>query len=145
MCIQAMPQIRLVQTNNEALVEKIQSSLLHALPLWKNQLVIAVSLHRQKEALEAQRAVADTTNALLTKNAELLRQGSVTIQRESERGLVDVATVRKANEELRATIEEVLRIQEEGRKARTAAEEELAAVEMELRRRMLEAGTGAVR
>jgi uncharacterized protein YaaN involved in tellurite resistance len=145
MCIQAMPQIRLVQTNNEALVEKIQGSLLHALPLWKNQLVIAVSLHRQKEALEAQRAVADTTNALLTKNAELLRQGSVTVQRETERGLVDVATVRKANEELIATIEEVLHIQEEGRKARTAAEQELAAVEMELRRRMLEAGAGAAR
>ncbi|HEX6103081.1 MAG TPA: toxic anion resistance protein [Alphaproteobacteria bacterium] len=138
MTIQAMPQIRMVQTNNEALVEKIQGSLLHAIPLWKNQLVIAISLHRQKEALEAQRAVSDTTNALLTKNAELLRQGSVEVQREAERGLVDIETLRKANEELIATIDEVLRIQEEGRKARAAAEQELTEVEAELRRRLLQ-------
>jgi uncharacterized protein YaaN involved in tellurite resistance len=140
MTMQAMPQIRLVQTNNEALVEKIQGSLLHAIPLWKNQLVIAISLHRQKQAVEAQRAVSDTTNALLTKNAELLRQGSAAVQREAERGLVDVATLRKANEELIATIDEVLQIQEGGRKARAAAEQELAAVESELRRRLLQAG-----
>jgi uncharacterized protein YaaN involved in tellurite resistance len=145
MCIQAMPQIRMVQTNNEALVEKIQGSLLHAIPLWKNQLVIALSLHRQKQALDAQRAVTETTNALLTKNAELLRTGSAEVQREAERGLVDMATLRKANQELIATIQEVLQIQEEGRKARAAAEQELATVETELRHRMLEAKAGAVR
>jgi uncharacterized protein YaaN involved in tellurite resistance len=145
MTMQAMPQIRMVQTNNEALVEKIQGSLLHAIPLWKNQLVIAISLHRQKEALEAQRAVSDTTNALLTKNAELLRQGSAEVQREAQRGLVEIETLRKANEELIATIDEVLRIQEEGRRARAAAEQELANVEAELRRRLMQAGADARR
>lgn len=140
LAIQAAPQIRLNQEGSRTLVEKIQNSILTAVPLWKNQVVIAVSLIRQKKALEIQRRVSDTTNELLRKNAEMLKQGSLSIATETERGVVDLATLKKVNEDLIATIEDVLRIQREGAAKRRAAEAELAAMEGELKDRLKAVG-----
>ena len=113
--IQTAPQIRLIQGNDQNLVEKIQSSILTTIPLWKNQIVIAISLYRQQKAVELQKQVTDTTNELLAKNAELLREGSAKVGREVERGVVDVETLQKVNADLIATLEETIQIQEEGR------------------------------
>jgi len=140
LAIQAAPQIRLNQEGSRTLVEKIQNSILTAVPLWKNQVVIAVSLIRQKKALEIQRRVSDTTNELLRKNAEMLKQGSLSIATETERGVVDLATLKKVNEDLIATIEDVLRIQREGAAKRRAAEAELVAMEGELKDRLKAVG-----
>ena len=118
--VQTAPQIRLIQSNDQNLVEKIQSSILTTMPLWKNQIVIAISLYRQQKALELQQQVSDTTNELLAKNAELLREGSAKVGREVERGVVDVETLRKVNADLIATLEETIRIQDEGRAAAPA-------------------------
>jgi uncharacterized protein YaaN involved in tellurite resistance len=134
--IQSAPQIRLIQNNDQALVEKIQTSILNTIPLWKNQIIIAITLFRQKKALTLQKEVADTTNELLTKNSELLKQSSIEIARESERGIVDIETLQKVNTDLITTIEETLRIQQEGRSKREAAEAELRRMEGELKQKL---------
>lgn len=134
--LQTLPQIRLVQAGNQELAERIQSSILNTIPLWKNQLVLAISLMRQKNMLELQKEVNDTTNELLSTNAELLKQGSVEIARESERGVVDLETLQKVNADLISTIEEVMKIQQEGRSRRRAAEQELLKIEGDLKQKM---------
>ena len=135
--LQTAPQIRLIQNNNQVLVEKIQSSILNTIPLWKNQIVIAISLAKQKNALAVQKEVTDTTNTLLQKNAEMLKTGSIDLARETERGVVDIETLKKVNEDLIATIDETLNIQKEGRIKRKQAEEELAAIEKELKQKLI--------
>ncbi len=137
--IQLAPQIRLLQNNDQTLAEKIQSSIVNTIPLWKNQMVIALGLANSKAALDAQRQVTDMTNELLQKNSELLRQGSVEIAREAERGIVSIETVRKTNENLIATINEVLDIQQKGSAERRAAEVELSNMEQQLKTTLLEA------
>jgi len=134
--IQTSPQIRLIQNNDQTLVEKIQSSILTTIPLWKNQIIIAISLFRQKKTLELQKQVTDTTNELLMKNSELLKAGSVGVARESERGIVEIETLKKVNDGLIATIEETLKIQREGREKRDAAAVELRRMEDELKARL---------
>jgi uncharacterized protein YaaN involved in tellurite resistance len=136
--VQTAPQIRLIQSNDQNLVEKIQASVLTTIPLWKNQIVIAISLYRQQKAVELQREVTDTTNELLAKNAELLKTGSAKVQREVERGIVDVETLQKVNADLVATLEETIRIQEEGRARRSAAEGEIAQMQRDLKQKLLE-------
>ena len=136
--IQTAPQIRLIQSNDQNLVEKIQSSILTTIPLWKNQIVIAISLYRQQKAVELQKQVTDTTNELLAKNAELLREGSAKVGREVERGVVDVETLQKVNADLIATLEETIQIQEEGRARRVQAEGEIGRLQVELRQKLLE-------
>ena len=135
--LQTMPQIRLIQNNDTVLVEKLQSSIINTIPIWKNQIVIAISLLRQNKALELQRDVTDTTNQMLTRNAELLKEGSVAVATESNRGIVDVETLQKVNQDLIATIDEVMRIQAEGRDQRKAAEAELARIEADLKARLV--------
>lgn len=136
--IQSAPQIRLIQNTNQALVEKIQSSIVTAIPLWKNQVAIALTLIRQRHAVEAQKKVSKTTNELLLKNAEMLKTNTIETARENERGLVDIETLKKTQENLISTLEETLRIQEEGRTKRRLAEQDLAAMENELRVKLLE-------
>jgi len=135
--IQTLPQIRLIQNNDQALVEKIQSSILTTIPLWKNQIVIAISLFHQGKALELQREVTDTTNELLKKNAELLKDNSIKIARENERGIVDIETLKKVNADLISTLEETLKIQKDGRAKRQAAEVEIAKIESDLRTKLV--------
>ncbi len=139
--IQTAPQIRLIQGNDQTLVEKIQSSILNTIPLWKNQIVIAIGLYRQKEALELQKKVTETTNDLLAKNSEMLKQGSIEVARESERGIVEIETLKKVNNDLISTIEETLRIQREGKQKRAAAEAELVQMEGDLKKRLSTVGT----
>ncbi|MBT2643620.1 toxic anion resistance protein [Bacillus sp. ISL-41] len=136
--IQSAPQIRLIQNTNQALVEKIQSSIVTAIPLWKNQVAIALTLIRQRHAVESQKKVSKTTNQLLLKNAEMLKTNTIETARENERGLVDIETLKKTQENLISTLEETLRIQEEGRTKRRLAEQDLAAMENELRVKLLE-------
>ena len=140
--IQTAPQIRLIQGNDQNLVEKIQTSILTTIPLWKNQIVIAISLYRQQNAVELQKQVSDTTNELLAKNAELLRVGSAKVGREVERGVVDVETLRKVNADLVATLEETIRIQEDGRARRVEVEGEIGRLQTELRQKLLELRAG---
>jgi uncharacterized protein YaaN involved in tellurite resistance len=134
--IQTNPQIRLIQGNDQVLVEKIQGSILNTIPLWKSQLVIAISLFRQKSALELQRDVSNTTNDLLKKNSEMLKQGSLDVAKESERGIVDMETLKKVNDDLISTIDETLQIQAEGRLKRKQAETELIQMEDQLKNRL---------
>lgn len=134
--IQTGPQIRLIQGNDQTLVEKIQSSILNTIPLWKNQMVIAISLYRQKKALEIQREVTDATNDLLAKNSEMLKQSSIGVAKESERGIVEIETLKKVNDDLITTIEETLKIQQEGREKRREAEQELKQMENSLKERL---------
>ncbi|MED3573986.1 toxic anion resistance protein [Cytobacillus praedii] len=136
--IQSAPQIRLIQNTNQALVEKIQSSIMTAIPLWKNQVAIALTLIRQRHAVEAQKQVSKTTNELLLKNAEMLKTNTIETARENERGLVDIETLKKTQESLISTLEETLKIQEEGRHKRRLAENELAAMESDLRQKLIE-------
>ena len=136
--VQTAPQVRLIQANDQNLVEKIQSSILTTVPLWKNQIVIAISLYRQQKAVELQRQVTDTTNELLTKNAELLKDGSAKVGREVERGVVDVETLQKVNADLVATLEDTIRIQEDGRARRVEAEGEIGRMQSELRQKLIE-------
>lgn len=136
LAIQTGPQVRLIQQNNQSLVEKIQSSILTTIPLWKNQIVIAISLFRQKGALELQRQVSDMTNQMLNKNSEMLKQGSIEIAKESERGIVEIETLQKVNTDLISTIEETLKIQKEGREKRLSAEVELKRLEDDLKTRL---------
>jgi len=136
--IQTAPQIRLIQNNDQNLVEKIQSSITNTIPLWKNQIVIALSLYRQQQALELQKEVTDTANELLAKNAELLKTGSAKVGREIERGIVDIETLKKANDDLIATLEETIKIQEEGHQQRIAAEGELMRMQADLKTKLVE-------
>ena len=131
--IQQAPQIRLIQNNNSVLSEKIQSSITTAIPLWKNQVAIALSLLSQKDAVKAQDAVANTTNELLKKNSEMLHESTVDVAKASQRGLVDVDTLKETQENLISTIQEVMRIQSEGTQKRQAIEGELAQMEDHLK------------
>jgi uncharacterized protein YaaN involved in tellurite resistance len=135
--IQSAPQIRLIQNTNQTLVGKIQSSIMTAIPLWKNQVAIALTLIRQRHAVEAQKQVSKTTNELLLKNAEMLKTNTIETARENERGLVDIETLKKTQESLISTLEETLRIQEEGRSKRRIAENELAAMESDLKQKLI--------
>lgn len=134
--IQSAPQIRLVQNNNQVLVEKIQSSILTTVPLWKNQLVIAVSLQRQKHALDVQKQVTDTTNELLLRNSELLKMNSINIAKENERGVIEIETLKKTQTNLIDTLEQTLQIQREGREKRQAAEQEITHMQKELKEKL---------
>ena len=134
---QSAPQIRLIQNTNQALVEKIQSSIMTAIPLWKNQIAIALTLIRQRSAMEAQKQVSKTTNDLLLKNAEMLKTNTIETAKENERGIVDIETLKKTQENLVSTLEETLRIQSEGRSKRRQAEQELISMENELKQKLL--------
>ncbi len=136
--VQMAPQIRMVQNNDQLMAEKIRSSIVNTIPLWKNQMVMAMSLYHSDQAMKAQRQVTDMTNQLLLKNAETLHQGSVSVAQEAERGIVDMETLKKTNLELIATLDEVRRIQDDGRARRAQAEEELGRIEGELKSKLLE-------
>ena len=136
--IQMSPQIRMIQNNDTLMAEKIRSSIVNTIPLWKSQMVMALSLHHSEQAMKAQREVTDVTNELLTKNAQALHQGSVSIAREAERGIVDLETLKKTNLELIATLDEVRQIQDDGRARRAQAEEELGRIEGELKQKLLD-------
>lgn len=135
--IQTAPQIRLIQNNDKALIDRVQTAIYQTIPLWKNQLVIALGLQAQAEVLAMQKRVSDATNDLLKRNAELLEQNSIGVAKENERSVVDIETVREVNEKLIHTIEETVRIQQEGRAKRQAAEKELVAIEGKLRDTLL--------
>lgn len=136
--IQMAPQIRLIQSSNQLMAEKIQTSLINTIPLWKNQMVLALGIAHTQEAMEAQRAVNDLTNDLLRKNAEKMHMATVESAKEAERGIVDIETLKQTNQQLINTMDEVLAIQQQGREKRKAAEAELATIEDELRKKMLE-------
>lgn len=136
--MQTAPQIRLVQDNDTVMVEKIQSTIVNTVPLWKNQMVLALGAAHSAEAAQAQRRVSDMTNELLKKNAETLKTASADVARESERGIVDMETLKSTNETLIATLDEVLQIQADGRKARAEAEVEMNRLEGELKDKLLE-------
>ena len=138
--LQMAPQIRLVQNNDTLMSEKIQSTIVNTIPLWKSQMVIALGIAHSQQALEAQRAVTDMTNEMLKKNAEKLHQGTVDIAKESERGVIDIETLTHTNRELINTLDEVQKIQSEGREKRLAAEAELGRIETELKNKLLNIG-----
>ena len=135
--MQMAPQIRLLQNNNSLLVERIQSTLVNTLPLWKNQMVLALGLHHSQQAMKAQQAVTNMTNELLKKNAETLHMGTIETAKESERGIIDIETLVATNQSLIDTINEVSRIQQEGREKRAAAEKTLADMERNLKEKLL--------
>ena len=132
--IQTAPQIRLIQNNDKVLIDRVQSALYNSIPLWKNQMVIALGLANQKKVLEMQHSVNEMTNDLLKKNAEMLKIGTIETAKENERSIVDIETVRKVNDDLVTTIEETLKIQQEGRAKRRAAEAELVELEGRLKK-----------
>ena len=132
------PQIRMIQNNDSLMAEKIRSSVVNTIPLWKSQMVLALSLYHSDQAMKAQREVTDVTNQLLTKNAQALHQGSVAIAKETERGIVDIETLKKTNQELISTLDEVRQIQDDGRAKRMQAEEELGRIEGELKQKLLD-------
>lgn len=136
--IQMAPQIRLLQNNEAELVEKIQGSLTNTIPLWKNQMVLALGINNAKQAIGAQKAVTDLTNSMLQKNSEILKQGSIEIAEESERAIVDVATLQKTNKDIIDTLDQIIQIHENGRVKRQEAEVELANIEKELKEKMIE-------
>ena len=136
--IQMSPQIRLIQNNDTLMVEKIQTSLVNTIPLWKSQMVLALGQHHSQQAMEAQREVTNMTNELLRKNADKLKQGSIEIARESERGVVDIETLKATNQSLIETLEEVRTIQAEGAAKRRQAEAELGKIESDLKAKLLE-------
>ena len=136
--IQMSPQIRMIQNNDSLMAEKIRSSIVNTIPLWKSQMVLALSLYHSDQAMKAQREVTDVTNQLLTKNAQALHQGSVAIAKETERGIVDIETLKKTNQELISTLDEVRQIQDDGRAKRIQAEEELGRIEGELKQKLLD-------
>lgn len=139
--MQMAPQIRLIQNSDSLMVEKIQSTINNTIPLWKNQMVLALGMAHSEEAMNAQREVNQLTNDLLKKNAETLKQGSIEIAEESEKGLIDIETVKYANEQLITSLDEVVRIQEEGRQKRRLAENELAQIEATLKQKLLDIRT----
>lgn len=136
--IQMGPQIRLIQSNDTMMAEKIQTSIVNTIPLWKSQMVLALGLAHSQQAIEAQRAVTDMTNELLKKNAATLKQGTIAAAKESERGIVDIETLQQTNRSLIETLDEVVKIQNEGREKRAAAETELGRIEGELKAKLLE-------
>ncbi|MBQ6477296.1 MAG: toxic anion resistance protein [Bacilli bacterium] len=136
--IQMAPQIRLLQNNDAELVEKIQSSITNTIPLWKNQIVLALGINNAKKALKSQQEVSKVTNDMLKKNSETLKQGSIDIARESEKAIVDIETLQKTNQDLITTIDEVIKIHEEGRAKRAEAEKTLESLEKELKDKILE-------
>lgn len=135
--IQMAPQIRLIQNNDTLMVDKIQSTLVNTIPLWKSQMVLALGVEHSQQAALAQRQVTDLTNELLKKNAETLKMATVDVARESERGIVDIETLRQTNESLITTLDEVMRIQQEGRQKRQEAEAELSRLEGDLKQKLL--------
>ena len=135
--MQMAPQIRLIQNNDTAMSEKIQSTLVNTIPLWKSQMVIAIGLSHSRDAAKAQKEVTDMTNALLKKNAETLKVATIETARESERGIVDIETLTATNKTLISTLDEVLKIQEDGRAKRRSAEQELVRIEEEMRQKLL--------
>ena len=137
MTIQQAPQIRLIQNTNQVLAEKIQSSITTTIPLWKNQIAIAMTLLRQKDAVTAQRQVSETTNQLIQKNSEMLKISTIETARENERGIIDLETLQKTQKDLIETLEETLKIQQEGRARRRKAEVELTNMEEDLRQKLL--------
>lgn len=139
MSIQTAPQIRLIQNNDKLLVEKIQTAILSTIPLWKSQIVIALGLSRQSEALQLQKSITDATNELLAKNSEKLKQNTIEVAKESERGIIEIETLKKVNKDLIETIDETIKIQKKGREERLKAEEELVAVEAELKNALVKA------
>lgn len=136
--IQMAPQIRMLQNNEAELVEKIQGSITSTIPLWKNQIVLALGINNAKQALGAQKAVSDLTNDMLKKNSEILKQGSIQIAEESERAIVDVETLKKTNQDIIETLDKVIQIHENGRIKRQEAEIELENIEKELKEKMVE-------
>ena len=137
--MQTGPQIRMIQSSNQIMAEKIQSTIVNTIPLWKNQMVIAIGIEHANQAAKAEREVNDMTNALLRKNAEKLKQATVESAKEAERGVVDIETLRHTNEMLISTMDEVLAIQQEGKQKRAAAEKDLAQIEAQLRQKLLQA------
>lgn len=140
--IQTAPQIRMIQNNDTVMVEKIQTTLLNTIPLWKNQMVLALGIAHSTEAAQAQRQVNDVTNALLKKNAEKLHIASVETAKEAERGIVDIETLKKTNADLIQTLDDVMKIQSDGRAQRLAAEAEIAKMEDDLKNKLLQIRTG---
>jgi uncharacterized protein YaaN involved in tellurite resistance len=140
---QSLPQIRTVQYNNIAVADKAQTIIATTLPVWKNQLSIAVALHNQQANIEAHRRVTDTTNLILQKNAEMLRQNSTMVARENERSIVDIETLRNTTQQLIETIREVKEIHEQASIQRKAAEDELVKIETELNTNMITSGSGS--
>ncbi len=136
--IQMAPQIRLIQNNNTVMSDKIQSTIVNTIPLWKSQMVLALGVEHSRQAAEAQRQVTDMTNELLRRNSETLKMATIATAKESERGVVDIETLRQTNENLISTLDEVLRIQSEGRQKRKEAEAELAQIEGQLKNKLLE-------
>lgn len=137
--LQTAPQIRTVQGSNTQMAEKIQSTIVNVIPLWKNQMVIAIGVEHSNQAAKAQREVSDMTNELLRKNADALKLATIETAKESERSIVDMETIKHTNEQLITTMDEVLRIQAEGKERRRAAEQELSQIEHELKAKLLEA------
>jgi len=135
--IQMAPQIRLIQNNNTVMSDKIQSTLVNTIPLWKSQMVLALGVEHSRQAAEAQRQVTDMTNELLKRNAQTLKMATIETAKESERGVVDMETLRQTNETLISTLDEVIRIQDEGRGKRREAEAELARIEGQLKDKLL--------
>ncbi|MGN0003997.1 MAG: toxic anion resistance protein [Sphingobacterium composti] len=135
--LQTAPQIRMIQSNSSSLMEKIQSSIVNTLPLWKNQMVLTLGIAHAQRALEAQKAVTDATNELLRKNSEMLKESTINVARETERGIVDIETIKKANNDIISTIEQVLQIQRDGREKRKVVEQELLQSENELKQNLL--------
>ena len=136
--IQMGPQIRLIQNNNTLMAEKIQTTIVNTIPLWKNQMVLALGLAHSQQAMEAERSVTNMTNDLLKQNAAALKQGTIDIARESERGIVDIETLQQTNRDLIATLDELNKIRTDGKAKRAAAEAELGRIEGELRQKLLE-------
>ena len=136
--LQMGPQIRLLQNNNTMMAEKIQSTIVNTIPLWKNQMVLALGLAHSQQAMQAERAVTDATNELLRKNAATLKQGTIDIAKESERGVVDIETLQQTNRDLISTLDELNKIRADGKAKRAAAEQELGRIEGELKQKLLE-------
>ena len=132
------PQIRLLQSNDAELVDKIQSSLTNTIPLWKNQIVLALGINNAKQALGAQKAVTDLTNDMLKKKSETLKQGSIDIAEESEKAIVNIETIKKTNKDIIETLDKVIEIHENGRIKRQETEEEIQNIEKELKDKMIE-------
>ena len=139
--LQTAPQIRMIQNNSSSLMEKIQSSLVNTIPLWKNQMVLTLGIAHAQRALEAQKAVTDATNELLRRNSEMLKESTINVAKETERGIVDIETIKKANTDIISTIEQVLQIQRDGREKRKMVEQELLQSENELKTHLLKTST----
>lgn len=139
--MQVAPQIRLLQDNDQEMLEKIQSSLVNTIPLWRHQMVLALGIEHTQGALSAQNMITEKTNELLTRNAETLKMATVETAKEAERSVVDIATLKRCNQQLISSISEVVKIHEQGAKRRQDAETELVKVEQELKQALLEAGS----